>query len=556
MFDELIVPLGVTADNRLVYYDRVLKDIRFLSANDHTKRNLLFIAPEYEWKKAIRRLDKETQKRLLRRGRIGQVDLHWDNLAAELMKLSRSKGRYDPTKIRGRGLWPRSDGKRVYNTGQQLFLISDQEVKEIELFDNELNGTDRHHYVARPDVLAPPSIDEATADECRRVFAVFDRFAWSNGPHEACLLKGWIACAPVANLLPFRPHIGITAESKAGKSAVLRAVKATLGPGNFIDFSMDQSTEPGVRQMLGPDALPSIFDEFETYRAGTRDVIRLLRITSYPDGGKIVKGSASGVPMSFEPRTTALGVGIVIRFEHSADESRWALIEVGKLTHAPAEKKTLKAMIEQIDPAFGSRLMRRMVVREDMFMQNHERFHKAIFDRGGDDRAADLFGTIYAGLWTACFDEPVTEAEAAEALAWFDSRQDDNQDHQDCLNHLLAYRLKPYGDITVGQALAKVTDTKTSRSCKKDILDALEAFGVRYDEGRREVIVANRTPEILSWFKGTVWANGQHARVLKRMGGHDGGNKTVRFGTTPSKATWLPLDKVLPDIFDGSDEQL
>jgi hypothetical protein len=162
---------------------------------------------------------------------------------------------------------------------------------------------------------------------------------------------------------------------------------------------------------------------------------------------------------------------------------------------------------------------------------------------------------LLGGYWTATHDAIVTEDEAAELLDGYDPHRYDDEDHAKCIAHLLTYRWPLYGDTNIGDTLKELIDG-TLKNGKQHATNSLQRFGIRYDEATEQVIVANCTPEILTCFEGTPWANGQHARVFKRMGGHNGGNKTERFGTTPSKATWLPLDKVLPDIFGGSDEQL
>jgi putative DNA primase/helicase len=558
MFDEIVSPVGVTADHQYVYYIRATKTVLFLSAQQHMKMNFLAMAREDVWRRVIGNLDDEVKRRILIKKKVGKSSIgliDWQALGAELMDLSRSTGRYDPSKVRGRGLWVRSTGQLVYNTGSQLFLVTNGQVETIELPDLPVTREDPHRYIAHPSSLSPFSSEEASTAEIRALFEILELMEWAKGHHEPMLLLGWLACATVLNLVDFRPHLAIIAERGAGKSAVLRVAKLALGENNCFYFEADESTEPGIRQTIGADALPTICDEFETTRQATRDILGFFRIASNPFAGDIAKGSPAGTPQKYTAHTAALVVGTAITFDNPADATRFAMIDLTKRNHTKKERRQLKASISRIHPTLGSRIQRRMINRQGHFAENRETFRDVVLDKGGDDRSADLYGTLLAAYWTVAHDETVTRSQAEQLLGWYDAHRDDDQDHAKCLAHLLTYRWPLYGDTTIGDTLIELIDG-TLKNGKRHATDSLQRFGIRYDEATQHVIVANSTPQILACFKGTPWANGHHSRVLKRMGGHNGGNKTERFGTTPSKATWLPLDKVLPDISDGSDEQL
>jgi putative DNA primase/helicase len=553
MFDTILTSLGVTADRRFAYYIRGSRSVWFLAPTEHTKRNLLSIAQEEDWHQLLAQTAKG--RRLLKnktvRGKqVGTKEIYWDGLAGAMMESCRQAGRFDPNKVRGRGLWPRSDGTLVFNTGERLFLFDGAAFREVELPELAVTHGDPHRYVSGSPALAAPSNEEASADECRSVFNILDRFTWMNGPHEPKLIAGWIALATVLNLLPFRPHVAITAEKVSGKSHVLMVAKSSLGDAGYFEFEIRGSSEPGVRQTLGTDALPAICDEFETAELAAQAIIQLFRIASGSSSGAIVKGSADGIPVNYEIRTMALAGGVVFRPKETADQSRWVVVELRKESHEVEEQKSLTAQISGIDSRFGPRLQRRMINRQPQFKANGDKFKGVILKKGGDDREAHLYGCLYAAWWTVCHDEMVTSAEADDLLAWYKPQSDGNEDHAACLDRLLGYRL--WNSFTVGEILREITRGKATKS----EIDDLEAFGVRYDPGKEEVVIANRAEGIAQCFANSPWADGQHAVVFKRMGGHNGGNKTERFGTTPSKATWLPLDKVLPDVFSGSDEQL
>jgi hypothetical protein len=459
-----------------------------------------------------------------------------------MMELCRKAGRFDPNRVRGRGLWPRSDGTLVFNTGDMLFLLDGAVFRQVELPELFVTDADPHRYVSGSPTLAAPSNEEADADECRRAFNILDRFTWMNGQHEPKLIAGWIACASTLNLLSFRPHVAITAEKTAGKSHVLMVAKSLLGQSGYFEFEIRGSTEPGVPQTLRTDALPAVCDEFETTDLAAQSIIQLFRIASGSTAGPIVKGSADGVAITYQVRTMALAGGIAFQPKEPADKSRWAVVHLRKVSHTREEQASLGIQIAGIDPRFGPRLQRRMINRQREFITNLDEFKAVILSKGGDDREADITGHLFAGWWTACHEEIVTPAQAADLLAWYKPQSDGNQDHDACLDRLLGFRL--WSGFTLGEILRKIIRGVAT----KLEIDDLEAFGVRYDPGTEEVIVANRANGIAQCFAGSPWADGQYKVVFRRMGGHTGNNKTKRFGAIVSKATWLLRTVVLPDI--------
>jgi putative DNA primase/helicase len=209
MFDAIFSPMGVTTDHQFVYYVRATKSVRSLSAHQHnTRMNLLAMAREDQWWATINKLPANRRSRVVGVRKVGkgrtEQFIDWCSLAAEMMDVCRKIGRFDPSKVRGRGLWRRSTGELVYNTGAQLFIINPDEMHTLDLADLKVTDTDPHRYVAHPSQLATPSKDEATPDESRRILDLLNRMPWENGECGP-IMMGWIACATVLNL-PISAH--------------------------------------------------------------------------------------------------------------------------------------------------------------------------------------------------------------------------------------------------------------------------------------------------------------------------------------------------------------
>lgn len=541
MLEDVIEPLGFTSDNNFIYFVAEMKSIVELPANQHHQHRFISFATQAAWRRA---LDLH-----------GGKTIDWQEVAERLMERCRERGVFDPTTGRGRGLWKDEHGKIVFNTGKELHVFDGHE-RSIVSLGHGLGG--RYRYLARPLAAIAPADAPATAEECRALLAAFARFSWQNGERDAVLVLGWMGCAMLINLVSFRPQLAITAEKGSGKSAVVdRIVRVFGNDRNCLHFEADSATEAGIRQILRNEAMPVILDEFETDRDNISGIIRLLRVTSNPNAGAIVKGQVDGTPQRYVINTCACGAGITVQFRDPADASRFLVIELVKTPHTESDRRALADAFKPFDEQFGAKMLCRLIMRRDAFEHNLSTFRMVIRDRGGDDRYADLLGHVLAGYWTLCHDEEVTTEEAASFVT-VRAVTDDASDEHDCLNHLLGFRIASL-NATVGELLSIVV-APTERSLTTLQADGterhtgadecarvLEQHGIRYDERAERIVIANKVPGIGCIFARTRWRDGGHAKRFKRLGGDDWGNKTVAFAGARSKATSLPVSLVLPD---------
>jgi putative DNA primase/helicase len=550
VFENILTPLGVTAKNEFAYYVKSTKQVRLLKPADHTTMNLLAMATEADWLKAAGHLSSGTHTTRQARGtKQGRPSIHWSGLAAELMKLCREAGSYNPVRVRGRGIWFRKDGTPVVNTGRDLHVYRDGVITVLGLAEGSPDENDPYHYVSTTTPFAPPASNMLTEDQAIELQVLIDRFPYSDARAAGDLIFGWIACVPILSRLGFRPQLIITAERGAGKTTLVRMLRKVLGY-NHLHFEGACSTEPGIRQTLGIDAVPIIIDEFETTNPTTKSVIDLLRVASNAEG-LIAKGTSGGQPMHFAAVTMAVVAGIAVRMPDAASASRFAVIELEKRTHSEEEKTALDDALRNIPDDLGTRIACRMTSRWDVFEANRRMAATVLKSRGADDRQSDLYATLYAGKWTLLSDFLMPRNLAEEELAWFVPDSDENTDHKACVDHLLAHQVRPDGR-NVGQLLVTV---RTNRSPNVRAVEQrlLAELGVRYDPERDEVTVANGAPGILAVYARTSWADGQHAKVLRRMGGHNNDNRAVRFGPSHvGKATSVRWDQLYPDTHEGN----
>ena len=562
MLHKIVEPLGFTPAMNFAYFVRSTRTIRVLSPAQHRQAELLALETEEEWQATVESMPRDERDHLLvpilQSGRpTGEYRLDWISLGGVLMDLCRKRGEYDPAvgRGRGRGIWHDPQGDIVFNTGYEKLVFSDSKVERYELHKTAVTASnDPFRYLSASPHSIPPAKAPTDADDGRKLLSAFERFDWQRPDVDPKLLIGFIACATIFNILDFRPHLAVTAERGAGKSTLVRCVARLLGLGtNCLHIEADATTEPGLRQTLGFDALPVIADEFETNGPHARDLLMLFRLASNPSSGNILKGSADGkTPQGYTPRTCALVAGITINFENAANATRFAVIEIIKRPHREDQRAALKSAFETYDAETGARLTRRMIDLFDLFEINLSTFRSAILERGGDDRRGDLYGHLMAGYWTVCHDQPVSSEEAAAAVEWLDAAQQDDQDERDCLNHLLGHRIVAQNatvaeliQLVAGTGPALARDGDQPSVGESEAARVLEQVGIKVREDA--LIVSNRGPGITGIFANTSWRRGAHPKRLKRLGGHNDGNKTHKFHGVASKVTALPMSLVFPD---------
>jgi putative DNA primase/helicase len=114
----------------------------------------------------------------------------------------------------------------------------------------------------------------ATGRDAQRLVDVCNRLTWADAMSGA-LMCGWCVIAPVSGALFWRPHAWLTGPSGSGKTTALDIIMRIVGPSaEKVDGKV---TEAAIRQLMGFDARPVIFDEAE----GAHEFPRAAR-TAWP----------------------------------------------------------------------------------------------------------------------------------------------------------------------------------------------------------------------------------------------------------------------------------
>lgn len=257
--DRPEAPFRVLGFDKGVYYylPSQTRQVVALTASQHTLKHLLQLAPMDWW------MDNFTGK--------GKVD---ENAATNsLMALAHQRGPFYPERMHGRGAWIEDTGP-VFHMGREALVGSD-------IVDLYQVSQENIYEATRPIKIAivPP----ASNKEASRLVNICHRLSWENDL-SGIALAGWIAIAPICGALPWRPHIWITGGAGTGKTTVMFDIVGRMLK-KFSHSFEGNTTEAGIRQMLGSDALPILFDEAEaeTERAqgrmtGIMELARLHRV--------------------------------------------------------------------------------------------------------------------------------------------------------------------------------------------------------------------------------------------------------------------------------------
>ena len=169
---------------------------------------------------------------------------------SKIIEDSQTIGLFDPSRIRGRGLWRNDDGSIVLHAGSNL-VINREAVELDESCDGHVYPEGRPLQGATFDVLSA-SKSKFLLDLCGKLK--------TRSPHDQYILAGWIVTSMIAGALNWRPHIWITGSAGAGKTWVLKnIVRGVLGD---MAVAVQSSTTSAIAAMCAgvvPQQPPTMF---------------------------------------------------------------------------------------------------------------------------------------------------------------------------------------------------------------------------------------------------------------------------------------------------------
>ena len=502
----------------------------------------------------------------------GKSSIDVTQAATAIMAECKKSGMFQVARMRGLGAWL-DEGRTIINIGSNAL---------VDGTPTRLSDIVSRNVYLRRDEIEVGAAQPATLAQAQQLLRICGALNWEE-TLSGRLLAGWIVSAAVCGVLTWRPHIWITGAAGSGKSSVIEHIMKPM-LGELAVICDGHTTEAGIRQKLRNDARALFVDEFESRpnEVGDRvqSVLDLLRGAS--SGVQIVKGSASGEPITFVIRTQACLSSINPGVREKADEDR-----VSKLTllrnerpDAQAQWAELQAkIVKTITPQYAAAMFSRTVAMIDVFRKNVEVFRFVGTRVLGSQRHGDQIAPMCAGAWLCYSDDPVTE-ERAEA--WVREKSWDahtsvstEEDWVSLLNHLsncqlgIAYRggstrRIPIEELIRWEASNQPMNDKgdVELADMSEVRRQLRVHGIAVHGST--VFVANKNSNLQRLFASTQWFKGWQP-TLKRVPGAvltlprafraDGGN---------TRGIELPLSTFLPSAslseptqgYDGSSDTI
>jgi putative DNA primase/helicase len=517
------------------YVYRSNQIVRLSPSGMATKANLITLAPFYFWQSMFPN---------------SNGGINTDMAASYLIEGAIKAGIYNPDNARGRGCW--IDGKDVVmHAGGHL--IVNGEPKSFAQYRTKFQ------YEAATDLEIKLG-DPADNKQASKFLALCNALSWER-PIYGYLLAGWCAIAPFCGALKWRPHVWITGAAGTGKSWVFdNIVRKTLGA--TVLAIQSSSTSAGIRQWMGADALPIMFDEAEGEtkhdQSRMQDVLTLMRGSSTADGGDVIKGSAGGSAQKYKTRSCFAYASIGVQLTQASDKSRVSVLSISKNAGEEGRaqwEKLQEQYFETMKGNFPERLQSRTISILPSILKNAEVFTSAAAEVLGDQRSGDQIGTLLAGAFSLVSSKEITYREALKWLRERDwSEEQDKEEESDerrLINMLMGKMVATeYGgtkkDRTIGELVKFVYEPGLyldPNLTQEVAAETLARIGYRVDKEKDLLIVSNTAEQIKTHLRDTPWAR-NHAGILKRLKGAEAVQPTTFGSHTKSRAVSIPMDTI------------
>lgn len=479
--------------------------------------------------------------------------------ADTLQRWADAKGYFNPDVVRGAGVWVERDGSHVLHMGQKLLV--DKTLYDINEYQSE------YMYEATSN-LGVRQVKPLSTEDAQKLVDICEELDW-DCPVYGKLLAGFSAIAPMCGGLDWRPHIWVTGPAGSGKTTVISKILHKVC-GKLSLFVQGDSSAAGIRQRLGSDALPVIFDEFEGENPKRLDELQktldLARQASSESGALMLKGSAFGDAVEFKIRSSFAFSAINVNIQHYADASRITVLTLKdpKLRLLSEEEK--QGRIEQyaayeaklrdtFTPEYVNALQIRTFYLLPVIKKNARIFGDAVQKLLSSARYGDQLGILCAAAYSLQNSSVIDEEEAAkwvQAQDWtLSTPPADQRDHDDCLSRMLQYLLRPqennhYVERSVGEMMAMVfmgEGAEVSRELVKEYDNTLKRYGFKVSREEGVVYIANshsKLKEIMMHTPYQTWS-----RLLLRLDGAKAAG-SVRFSQgTVTRSVSIPQEVVM-----------
>lgn len=475
----------------------------------------------------------------------------------KLRELCSAQGVWSDTqaglRLKGRGVW-RDAGHIVVNDGTPFLIVDGKRV------DSRWHSPSGFIYT-RGDCL-PVALDKALGDaDSANFLRLLD--VQTRNKSAGTVLAGWTVNGFLLGVLDFRANVWLAGAAEAGKTHTRGLIAQALGA-FCVDVAANTS-EAHLRQRLSGGALPFLFDEAEsddkTGQENMQKVLSFVRAGTEKEGQTTGKGSSSGAAVGYKTKTCGLFSSIHPYLDRSRDASRFALIELKRLTEADKAERNADARRLQrltVDtPDFPARLAARAIRYAPYVADNTQKLEDSFIALKASDREAKKWASLVCGSVCLAFGESewrLTEKAANELASGFDfSRFSRTEKDSDAvLTRILTHRLPASPGaipLTVAELIWKVREESATPKAAETEIKTLGSLGLAFRDN--SLIVQYAHSALLDLFKAEPY-NGKTERVRAELKQIEGAEykREARVGGVKMPSVNIPeaaLNKYLPE---------
>jgi putative DNA primase/helicase len=538
-------PFRILGWDRLTahYLPHNSEQIIALTASQHTKNNLIALAPLDYWQRSFPSSKKADDA----------VD--WGMVNNALIQSSQRFGIYDPDLVRGRGAWW-EDGRWAVHLGDRVI---------IDGHSFKLREAPTRYIYEKSAAMQIEFEEPLSGHEAVKLMKICERLRWIK-PIDGKLLAGWVFLAPICGAIEWRPHIWITGGAGSGKSTVMRHVIGRCLKGICLQVEGDTS-EAGIRQALVHDARPVVFDEFESERRKAaervQDVLAMVTRASSESDAQLLKGSGDGKATGYKTRAMFAFSSIAVNLQQFAAATRVTVLDLYGEPESERSLATYNSIMAEVfdtlTPDYIQRLQARAIRLIPVIRKNAQTFAEAAAIALKSRRMGDQIGTLLAGVYALHSGKQIGRDEALDWInkqQWDEVRElSDNKDESSCISHILSRVVRvdgSKGQVTrsIGELIEKATSTGNYNEehgiTLEDAHAALRRMGIKCDLEHGKgwwVTFANRHSELQRILADTPW-QAAYSRTLQRIAGAEKA-APAKFGGVPLRGVKIPLDSIM-----------
>lgn len=216
-----------------------------------------------------------------------------------ILLIAHTKGVIYTSSAINMGCW-NIKGTTYINNGDQLFRYADQNLKflpqTLPIIGDKIVALDKPRWIDFTQIDEVTNIEDAKNNlhnAIEQLQGILSQWRFTT-PEMGKYLSSFIALAPFATLMTWKPLIYLLGRRGVGKTTLLDVIQLLWGN---IAIRLDKATAYSIAQSVGNTGKIPILDEFENDRH-LADILNMLKNTNA--GGTVTRGTTSKTALTFQ----------------------------------------------------------------------------------------------------------------------------------------------------------------------------------------------------------------------------------------------------------------